>query len=198
MSQKHSKHDEDSEEVPKKKSIKKDEESEDEEPKKKSIKKKHEESEESEPHRKQKKKHSKQDDDDDDDDDDEEDEWRHRFNAPKKLVEAVKKYVTADDKIRELQQEAKLFKEEKKRCEKFILNICQGAEVTEVSITGGKLKVNKSKSKGSLKDDTIKQILLTHFHDPELAIQVAKVISKGRPLNEHINIKRTFNRTVDD
>lgn len=140
----------------------------------------------------------KKNDEDDDDDDEEESQEQQRTEMPKKFVEIVKRYVEADDHIRDYQRQAKLFKEEKKTCEKLILKMCESSDVSVIGISGGKLKVNKSQTKAPLRENIIQQALLDHFKQPDLAFQITKIINKGRPLVDRKNIKRVFDKKIED
>lgn len=114
------------------------------------------------------------------------------------FVEVVKNWVKIDDEIRKKNQEVKELKDERKEFETFILEYMDKINENVINISDGKLRKNKSSSKGSLKQDSIQNALLDITHDSSKAMQMTKYIMDSRPVVERVNLKRTKKRGKKD
>ena len=110
------------------------------------------------------------------------------------FVEVVKSWVTIDDEIRKKTAEIKELKNERKEFETFILEYMGKINENVISISDGKLRRNKSNTKGGLKQETIQSALLDITQDTSKAMEMTKYIMENRPTTERINLKRTKNR----
>lgn len=110
------------------------------------------------------------------------------------FVEVVKNWVKIDDDIRKKNQEIKELKDERKEFETFILEYMDKINESVINISDGKLRRNKSASKGALKQDSIQHALLDITQDSAKAMQMTKYIMDSRPVVERVNLKRTKNR----
>ena len=110
------------------------------------------------------------------------------------FVEVVKNWVKIDDEIRKKNQEIKDLKDERKEFETFILEYMDKINESVINISDGKLRRNKSASKGALKQDSIQHALLDITQDSAKAMQMTKYIMDSRPVLERVNLKRTKNR----
>ena len=105
------------------------------------------------------------------------------------FVEVVKNWVKIDDEIREKNQQIKELKDERKEFETFILEYMDKINENVINISDGKLRRNKSASKGALKQDAIQHALLDITQDSSKAMQMTKYIMDSRLVVERVNLK---------
>jgi len=110
------------------------------------------------------------------------------------FVEVVKSWVTIDDEIRKKTAEIKELKDERKEFETFILEYMDKINENVIAISDGKLRKNKSNTKGGLKQESIQSTLLDITQDTNKAMEMTKRIMDDRPMTERVNLKRTKNR----
>ena len=105
----------------------------------------------------------------------------------------VKNYVRTDDKIKELQKEIKELTQKKKISEDSIMKHLERLGETNINITGGKLIVNKYGSKGSFKEDIVKEVLTQQIKDKKILDNIFDKIQEIREENSKIQmgLKRT-------
>ena len=108
--------------------------------------------------------------------------------------EVVVNYVKTDDEIRKKTNEIKELKDEKKEYETFILEYMDKINENVISISDGKLRMNKSKTKAPLKEENIQSAIYSITNDEKQSIAMTKHIFENRPLTERVNLKRTKNR----
>lgn len=111
------------------------------------------------------------------------------------FINAVKKYIEVDDKIKHFKEDMKLLNNIKKENEEFILEYLEKIEENVIDIADGKLKRNISKSKMPLKKDFIEKALLDLVGDNNQAVKMTEHIIKCRPEKESIKLTRTKNKT---
>ena len=112
------------------------------------------------------------------------------------FVEVVKSWVTIDDDIRKKMAEIKELKDERKEFEVFILEYMDKVNENVIDISDGKLRRNKSNTKGGLKQEMIQTALLDMTQNTSKAMEMTKYIMDNRPTTERINLKRTKNRVT--
>ena len=110
------------------------------------------------------------------------------------FVQAVKKYLEIDDKIREIRVMTKNYNTEKKQKEEIILNYLQSLEEDSINVADGKLRRNISKTQAPLKKEYIQSSLTQIIGDANKAMAITDQIIKSRPTVERITLKRTRNR----
>ena len=113
------------------------------------------------------------------------------------FVENVKKYLSVDDKLRQLKEETKKLTAEKKNKEEFILNYLQTVDEKTIDVRDGKLRRNISKTQTPLKKETIQIKLTEVLGCSNKATSITDQIIKSRPFVERVTLKRTKNRTTD-
>jgi len=111
------------------------------------------------------------------------------------FVQIVVKWLKADDKIKELSKQVKELKEEKKQYEEYILGEMKSSnqEILNMS-SGGSIRRSISKTKGSLKQEYIKQILTEYTKDNNEANLITESLMNNRPITERTYLKRTVPR----
>jgi hypothetical protein len=110
------------------------------------------------------------------------------------FVNAVKKYLDVDDKLREIREKTKSLNTEKKDREDFILNYLQSVDEKVIDVPNGKLRRNVSKTQAPLKKEVIQKALTELIGDATKATAMTDQIIKSRPTIERVTLKRTRNR----
>lgn len=108
--------------------------------------------------------------------------------------QVVVEWVNIDDKIRSKNEELKELKKDKKNIEEYIMESMQTLDEGVIDISDGKIRLNKTKTKSSLKENLIQEALTELTHDNVKATTMTKYILDKRPVVEKTNLKRTFNR----
>jgi len=122
------------------------------------------------------------------------DEGKIPDEITEEFVEVVKSWVSIDDEIRKKLIEIKELKDERKEFETFILEYMDKINESVIDISDGKLRKNKSNTKGGLKQESIQTALLDITKDTNKAMEMTKYIMDNRPTTERVNLKRTKNR----
>jgi hypothetical protein len=115
----------------------------------------------------------------------------------KEFVEAVKKYLEVDDKLRDIKEKTKNLNTEKKTKEEFILTYLQSIDEKVIDVSDGKLRRNISKTQAPLKKETIQKALAEIVGDATKATAMTEQIIKSRPTVERVTLKRTKNRVKE-
>jgi hypothetical protein len=113
------------------------------------------------------------------------------------FVNAVKKYLDVDDKLREIKEKTKTLNLEKKDREEFILNYLQSLDEKVIDVPDGKLRRNISKTQAPLKKEVIQKALTELIGDATKATAMTDKIINSRPTIERVTLKRTRNRVKD-
>jgi Family of unknown function (DUF5760) len=124
-------------------------------------------------------------------DESDEEQQASKVVVSKEFQENVIKYVKMDDLIRRKQKEMNELKEQRKPCEKYILKYLDDIKENVIEITNGKLRKNKSETKASLNQDVIKKAIADKIKDPLIVEDILNSMELMRPLNTHVNLKRT-------
>ena len=106
----------------------------------------------------------------------------------------VVEWVKLDDILRKKNDEKKQLKKDKKEIEQYILDSMEQLEEGVIDISDGKLRLNSTKTKSSLKENHIAEALKELTKDDIKAQSMTKYILDKRTIVERKNIKRTFNR----
>ena len=117
-----------------------------------------------------------------------------RKKVSAEFVQAVKRYLEVDDKLKEIKEKSKGLNTEKKEKQEFILNYLQSIEENVIDVADGKLRRTVSKTQVPLKKETIHKALSEITGDETKAQTMVEHIIKSRPTVERINLKRTKNR----
>lgn len=108
----------------------------------------------------------------------------------------VSEWINLDDKIKNMVKEIKEFKEQKKQIENNILQNMDNLNLVILDIGNGKIRKNISKTKGALKEETIKDSLFQIFKDDNQASTTTQLILDNRPIIETTRLKRTYKRNI--
>lgn len=108
----------------------------------------------------------------------------------------VSEWVSLDDKIKNMVKDIKECKEQKKQIENDILENMDNLNLVILDIGNGKIRKNISKTKGALKEETIKDSLFQIFKDDNQASTTTQIILDSRPIVETTRLKRTYKRTA--
>lgn len=110
------------------------------------------------------------------------------------FVQAVKKYLEVDDKLRDIKEKTKSLNTEKKDKQEFIINYLTTIEENIIDVVDGKLRKTITKSQGPLKKELIHKALTDITGDSIKAQSMTDTIINSRPTVEKINLKRTKNK----
>jgi len=118
-----------------------------------------------------------------------------------KFVNAIKSWVTIDDKIRKINDSIKKLKEEikplnsdKEQYEKVILDELDKMEEKVISISDGKIRKNIIKSQKPLKKEDIQKTIFQFTKDEKKTFEMIETMMNSRSVVEKINLKRTKNK----
>jgi hypothetical protein len=107
------------------------------------------------------------------------------------FTKSVVAWVKADNKQKEIRGENKLLNNIKKKSQGYIINYFVDNKQTNVSIPGGKIRLNKSTTKVGLKEDHLISILEKKLNSKAKAQKWAQEIYDSRPNSSRVNLKRT-------
>jgi hypothetical protein len=127
---------------------------------------------------------------------------RRKKTADKSLIHLkakIMKWLDNDDKIKDLNQKMKKYKEAKKEHEDLIIKMItkMGAEDEKFDVEDnnkqlrGRVYRHKSVTKGAIKEDIIKKALMEAIRDEKKVDQLVKKIESKRPITERYYLKRT-------
>ena len=97
----------------------------------------------------------------------------------------VKKQVKLGNLIKKLEEDKKSYTDSKKPCEEYLLKYMKSKEENSIEITDGRLVINKSETKKTLTQDTMKNTI------ESLINNLFDVLTKSGDLKE--NVKNKFN-----
>ena len=131
--------------------------------------------------------------DENEDENEDDNESLEEYEFREDFENQVKTYVRTDDKIKELQRDLKEMNQQKKVAEDLIMKHLERLGETNINITGGKLIVNKYGSKGSFKEDIVKDVLMEQIKDKRIVETIFEKIQGIREENAKIQmgLKRT-------
>jgi hypothetical protein len=124
----------------------------------------------------------------DDDSDLDDDEISHNERPKEKsgvtseFQDKVIRYLKIEDILKDTQKEIKGLRNEKKKCEDFIIVYLKKLEADHINVNGGKLNVHETKRKGALKPEYIKQVLIDELKDESIVEKLIKRVDDKRPV----------------
>lgn len=106
---------------------------------------------------------------------------------------SVMTYIDIDDKIKKVMEEIKELKNTKKTCENEILDYLTNIKQTTVRCGSTLLKTNESMSKGSLKNEQLKEVLTNELQDQMKVEIIMENLEKKKAdgTTKKIMLKRT-------
>lgn len=107
------------------------------------------------------------------------------------LEKAVKKWVTLDDKIREIEYNLREMKKTRQQYEEEILKI---DDDTCINITGGKLMKAVTVRKAPIQEKQIKEVISKTEQDPVKVRKLLDDVEVAREVKEKKSIKRLFDK----
>jgi hypothetical protein len=114
------------------------------------------------------------------------------------LVDAVKKWITLDNELKELSKLAKEKRDQKKNLSLQLMNVMKSNDIECVDLNDGQLCYKKSKSKKPLNKDSLLQILQKYFKDIDepnsRSIDVAQFILNNRDVVDKETILRKIKK----
>ena len=115
-----------------------------------------------------------------------------------KFVDSVKEYVDLDDQIKAASKDIQLLKARKTNLSLAIMGFMQTKEWEVCNISnGGKLMLKKSKTKGGIKKDDVKNKLSQYFKDnSEHTDKIMNIIFEEREVTEKDVLRRSTIRNA--
>ena len=113
------------------------------------------------------------------------------MNTKEELVENIKKWVSYDYEIKNLQKSMKEIREKKKELTKSLIDVMKNHEIDCFDINDGKLIYSRSKIKKPINKKTLFTSLHTYFkEDEEMAKQLSEFILNSREETVKESIRR--------
>ena len=108
------------------------------------------------------------------------------------LVNIIKEWIEIDDKLKEIQNTAKQFKEHKKKLTDSLLSIMKENEIDVFDINSGRIVYCKSKTKKPLNKKSLLETLEKYFEGREdiNVTEVRDFVLDNREVKLQENIKR--------
>ena len=102
----------------------------------------------------------------------------------------VKSWIETEDKINTLMKSLKDLRDEKKQFENFIIEYMEEHDVSDVTITEGRVRKNVLKTKGGFNEKVILEGLAEITKDDTKAKDITKVIAQKRETKEKKFLKK--------
>ena len=102
----------------------------------------------------------------------------------------VKSWIETEDKINTLMKSLKDLRDEKKQFENFIIEYMEEHDVSDVTITEGRIRKNVLKTKGGFNEKVILEGLAEITKDDTKAKDITKVIAQKRETKEKKYLKK--------
>ena len=106
------------------------------------------------------------------------------------FITIVKKYLEIDDTISTHKEKIKSLNDDKKEYEDKIILYLTSINEHIITINDNKLKLNVTKSKGSIKKNNIEDTLKNYFNDNIKIKQITDTIINNLPTKEKKSLKR--------
>lgn len=119
-----------------------------------------------------------------------------QIKVSKEFQENVVKFVKLDDIIAKKTKKLAELKAQRKPCEDYIIKYLDNIDEQVINITNGKIKKNKSETKGSLNADIIKKSISKKITDPVLLAEILKDMEDSRPTNTSVKLTRVGGKTL--
>ena len=135
--------------------------------------------------------------DEEDEEDDENDELSiDQYEYKEEFEKLIKTYVKRDNEIKILKEKIKDLNQKNEPVRTEIMKHLERLGENCVKINGGTLRVNQYESKGTLKEEIIKEALTEKIKDPKIAEAIFETIDDKREANRKIQkaLKRTYER----
>jgi len=115
-------------------------------------------------------------------------------NVSHEFQEIVLMYLKYDDMLKQLAQQAKEIRLKKKDCENKIIKYLKREDEQEILVDDGKLQMNETESKGTIKPELVEAILLHKLKNVNEVSMILKLIEINRETKKRVAIKRVCNK----
>ena len=113
------------------------------------------------------------------------------MNTKEELVENIKKWVSYDYEIKNLQKSMKEIREKKKELTKSLIDVMKNHEIDCFDINDGKLLYTKNKVKTPLNKNNLMIALEKYFENESVNVEdVTKFILDNREIKIRENLKK--------
>ena len=112
-------------------------------------------------------------------------------NMNEELVNNVKRWITIDNEIKEMQKKMKAFRKEKKALTESLVNVMKENEIDCFDIQNGQLQYTRTKTKAPLSKKHLLTSLMTFFENDKSTVEkLGTFILDSRQEKIRENIKR--------
>lgn len=112
-------------------------------------------------------------------------------NMNEELVDNVKRWITIDNEIKEMQKKMKAFRKEKKALTESLVNVMKENEIDCFDIQNGQLQYTRTKTKAPLSKKHLLTSLMTFFENDKSTVEkLGTFILDSRQEKIRENIKR--------
>jgi len=115
--------------------------------------------------------------------------------VPKGFEDSVREWVRLDNKVRQLSDELKELRKEKKPKEDSIIKHLEQNGINVIEINGGKLRRNKSETKQKIQQEDIEKALKNKLNTQK-ASEIMEYMENNRSTKINVNLKRTNERPI--
>lgn len=102
----------------------------------------------------------------------------------------VKTWLQLDDKISNLQQQIKAYKQQQKELTPLLIHFMNARDIREISSNEGNIRFDVAKSRASLSNKKLQSTISTYFNNDEKTKELIDHIMENREIKETIKLKR--------
>lgn len=102
----------------------------------------------------------------------------------------VKTWLQLDDKISDLKEKIKAYKQQQKELTPLIIHFMNNRDIQEVSSNEGSLRFNVAKTRASLSNKKLQSTIGAYFNDEDKTKELIEHIMENREIKETIKLKR--------
>lgn len=110
------------------------------------------------------------------------------------IVDLVKKYIDTDNKLIEIQRDARDLRKTKKQINDQLVEIMKNNDIDCFDVKDGKLQYSQTKTRGSINKKYLLTILSKYFENDNKAEQMTEYILENREEKVKESIKRKINK----
>lgn len=115
------------------------------------------------------------------------DEAQRNMNTFK---QQVKTWLQLDDKVSDLQQQIKAYRQQQKELTPLIIHFMNERNIQEISSNEGSIRFNVAKSRVGLSNKKLQSTIASYFNNDEKTKDLIDHIMENREIKETIKLKR--------
>tara|TARA_B110000914_G_scaffold223092_1_gene237849 strand:+ start:1283 stop:1645 length:363 start_codon:yes stop_codon:yes gene_type:complete len=102
----------------------------------------------------------------------------------------VKTWLHLDDKISDLQQKIKAYKNQQKELNPLIIHFMNKRDIQEVNSNEGNIRFNVAKTRASLSNKKLQSSISSYFNNDDQTQNLIEHIMNNREIKETVKLKR--------